>query len=427
MPSTLFYLGPEHTWSHAAALRAKRTIKTVANVCLEPLGSASELFEQVANNSDAAAIIPTYNLEQGIVYDFARFQLFEEIGSLELKTRMCLFGRAERVSDLKRIYTKDTVLPQVSHWLNELPNHIEIIARPDISTAGGVALAAAEEGAGAICSEAAGRAHQLRPLALGIANNRENYTAFSVFQRGNQFKQAEFLSSPPEYSFGIDETISQKGENGKLTVLWHISGVHNQSLHLGHMSAILSLHKLAKLGNKLVIQIEKGPFLHSLQKQLVDLMPPQQVEFQTAPDREKIYQPSMISADMRVFLEKRADIRGCDRVSGREAEKLKLTCNHQVLLYAVNASRKPHIDLVVAGPSLLPDLKMIAQHTGRIIPTILTDYFPGTDNYAKMSAKRHNQVDWTTNLNLDRLILPKKMLDSHFSADRLQHTHLKFT
>ena len=45
------------------------------------------------------------------------FSFLKEIGSLELKTRMCLFGKADTIADLKRIYTKDTVLPQVSDWL----------------------------------------------------------------------------------------------------------------------------------------------------------------------------------------------------------------------------------------------------------------------------------------------------------------------
>ncbi|MFT5193395.1 MAG: prephenate dehydratase [Cellvibrionaceae bacterium] len=416
MPSILYYLGPKHTWSHAAALRAKRLVPAVANTILKPLASADLLFRKIVTDSTAAVIIPTYNLEQGIVYDFARFQLFEEIGTLELKTRMCLFGRVQTVSELQRIYTKDTVLPQVSQWLDALPNHIEIIARPDISTAKGVAMAADEPFAGAICSEAAGHAHQLRPLALGIANNQDNYTAFSVFIKGTQFNQPEFLHSPPEYGFGIDDIINKKRQNGKLLVLWHISGKHNHTLHLGHLSAILSLQALARLGSKIVIQIEEGPHLQFLKTQLAETMGQYNVKFEVAPDRKAIYQPEAIPPSMQAVLEMRADIQGCGRVPGREELQRKLICNHQLLLHAIDATGA---DTVVAGPSLLPDLKMIAQFTGRIIPTILIDYLPGTDNYAKMSAKRQNQIDWPMMDKIAQANLPSKMLDIHFSTYRL--------
>ena len=414
----LYYLGPEHTWSHAAALQAKQMMPPLSETKLVPLKSADLLFERAVQEPQSAVIIPTYNLEQGIVFDFARFQLFEEIGSLELKTRMCLFGRAKTVQELKRIYTKDTVLPQVSRWLAKLPAHIELVARPDISTAGGVALAAAEPGAGAICSEAAGKAHQLHPLELGIANNRDNYTAFSLFR--NNFAHPHnfihLLNTPPEYGFGIDEKVATQAKNGELTVLWHLSGVHNRTLHLGHMSAILTLQKLAKLGNAILVQIEAGPHLPALKKRLTELLGTYSLTFETAPDRQAIYKPEAIPEKMRVSLEKRADIQGCDRVAGRESLKLKLTCNHQVLLYAV---QETNIDLVVAGPSLLPDLKMIAAHFGRVIPTILTDYLPGTDNYAKMSAKRGNQIDWPLSTDLSQVDLNRNMLDIHFSAERM--------
>lgn len=417
MPSTLFYLGPKLTWSHAAAQKAKQDLPAVANAALVPLPSADELFNKLASEPQCAAIIPTYNLEQGIVYDFARFQLFDEIGSIDLKTRMCLFGRVNTIKKLKRIYTKDTVLPQVSLWLDQLPSYIEIVARPDISTAKGVAMAAAEEDAGAICSEAAGHAHNLHPLALDIANNPENYTAFSVFQH-NRFPQTDVLHTPPEYGFGIDEAMCHRIRQGGLIVLWHISGVHNQKLHLGHLSAVLTLRSIARFQNKILVQIEKGSYLHDLKKQISDVMGNIDLEFQTAPDRKGIFRPGSIPSAMKASLELRADIRGCERVKGREDLHLKLMCNHQVLLYAINNA---NVDLVVAGPSLLPDLKMIDQHMGQVIPTILTDYLPGTDNYAKMSAKRMNQIDWAAGWEskADQQ-LPNKLLDIHFSADRLR-------
>lgn len=420
MPSTLFYLGPEHTWSHAAAVRAKQRLPSVADATLAPLPSADELFNQLTHRPDALAIIPTYNLEQGIVYDFARFQLFNTVGSLELKTRMCLFGRVPTIAKLKRIYTKDTVLPQVSRWLNTLPPHIDLIARPDISTAKGVALAAAEPDAGAICSQAAGEAHRLHLLATDIANQPDNYTAFSVFQSSPiSLPRIELLHTPPEYHFGIDQTLCQRIRNGELTVLWHISGVHNRQLHIGHLSGILTLRSLARFGNKILVQIEDGPYLDALKQEIGNVMGDTNLSFQTAPDRLGIYRPEAIPPAMRQSLENRADIQGCKRVPEREGLHLKLMCNHQVLLAAIQTA---DVDLVVAGPSLLPDLKMIAQHMGRVIPTILTDYLPGTDNYAKMSAKRHNQIDWGNRLDRSTLKqwLPSNLVDTHFSTGRLR-------
>ena len=420
MISQLYYLGPPHTWSHAAALRARRTVEALTTAELIPLGSAKELFDQITADPNTAAIIPTYNLEQGIVYDFARFHIFDEIGSLELKTRMCLFSQEETVSSVRRIYTKDTVLPQVSRWLEALPDHIEIIARPDISTARGVQMAAAEAGAAAICSEAAGRAYNLRPLALGIANNKDNYTAFSVFQRGQWFNPTELAETAPEYGFGITQDLVENAKEGRLNVLWHLSSTLNRQLHIGHLSAILTLKKLALLGNRLIIQIEHGDNQEKLKKQLASVFCDLDVVYQTAPDRLKIYNAPGVTPQLRHRLEKRADISGSGRIKGREELRTKLFCNHQVLIDSV---KHTGVDLVVAGPSLLPDLKMLAELSNQIIPTILVDYLPGTDHYAKMSASRNNLIYWP--IQDQTVSLPRPMLHMHFADKRLHEAKLE--
>ena len=420
MISHLLYLGPEHTWSHAAALRAKRLIAELIDAELVPVESATAMFNQLIDDESAAATVPTYNLEQGIVYDFARFHLFEEIGALELKTRMCLFGHAETLSDLQVIYTKDTVLPQVSQWLDELPAHIQVVARPDISTAAGVKMAAAEPLAGAICSEAAGKAHNLRPLALGIANNPENYTAFSIFKKPANFFQPSLLTSPPEYGFGFDPILEKQVQNGGLSILWHIGSQHNRQLHLGHISAVLTLHKLAHFGNRLIIQVEDMENASGLVAEIQTVFAGYDFSVVAAPDRRGIFAPLKVPLIMQDLLEARANIRGCDRMPGRENERLSLFCNHQVLLHALEQTG---VDLVVAGPSLLPDLKMLAEHSNRVIPTILTDYLPGTDNYAKMSAKKNNQINWPLPAEFPEL--PLKMINNHFGPNRLQFSSLQ--
>ncbi len=415
MDLPLYYLGPKHTWSHAAAMRAQRTIPALKSCELIPLASAEALFEQMSTNADCYSIIPTYNLEQGIVYDFARFQLFEEVGDIELKTRMCVFGQQERLSEIERIYTKDTVVPQVSHWIEELPDSIEIIARPDISTARGVQMAAAEKYAAAICSEAAGRAYNLRPLALDIANNKDNYTAFSVFTQGKWFRPNQKLFSKPVYEFGVTDELAERAKAGQLNILWHLSSRNNAQLHLGHISAILTLLKLADWGNRLTIQIEDGENFAALEAQLDQVFMGYAYSSQTATDRGKIFNPSGVRSQIKSLLEKRANIAGCSRVEGRELERLKLFCNHQVLLHELAETQA---DLVVAGPSLLPDLKMIAAELEQIVPTLLVDYLPGTDNYAKMTAGKQNQINWPAEQS--PLPLPKRMTDIHFAAERLE-------
>ena len=102
-------------------------------------------------------------------------------------------------------------------------------------------MAAAEAGAAAICSEAAGRAYNLRPLALGIANNKDNYTAFSVFQRGQWFNPTELAETAPEYGFGITQDLVENAKEGRLNVLWHLSSTLNQQLHMGHLLSLIHI------------------------------------------------------------------------------------------------------------------------------------------------------------------------------------------
>ncbi len=210
--------------------------------------------------------------------------------------------------------------------------------------------------------------------------------------------------------------MAGRAKAGGLSVLWHLSSQRNRQLHVGHISAILTLLKLAAWGNRLTIQIEDGENYAALQTQLDQIFSGYAYSIQVATDRQKIFAPDAVGAEMRSVLENRANIAGCDRVAGREQERLKLYCNHQVLLHEL---AETGADLVVAGPSLLPDLKMIATYLDQTIPTLLVDYLPGTDNYAKMTASRENLIVWP--VEEKPLSLPAKMVESHFSAERLKN------
>ena len=66
---------------------------------------------------------------------------------------------------------------------------------------------------------------------------------------------------------------------------------------------------------------------------------------------------------------------------------------------------------------------MLAELSNQIIPTILVDYLPGTDHYAKVSASRNNLIYWP--IQDQTVSLPRPMLHMHFADKRLHEAKLE--
>ncbi len=362
----LYYLGPKYTFSYANALEVQKSLSDWEECILEPCSSADEIFQKLqTSNGRAGTIIPTFNTAQGIVHDFVRFYLFDTVWERKSKIHLALFSQEKSMQTIRKLITKDTIIPQVSHWLATLPPHIKIEATPHISTAASAKRAAQEPQTAAICSPLAGKTYaNLNCLADHLSNDPNNYTIFKLFVRPDTYWHNSELFSSPEHPLHFTDALAHRLKQGDCTILWHKSA--RTTLHLGHYSNLLTLRKLAIWGNHINI---------ALGTQLVAM---------TEPIREEIGR--MFPANSNLTF-----------TPYGEGEQL------------------PSADIIVSGIEHIEQYKAAGQ------PAILIDTLPGTDGYAKMATLRGNTIPWLEPSYLQEL---PSLFVHHFSPERLAQAQL---
>ncbi|MEM7801828.1 MAG: prephenate dehydratase domain-containing protein [Chloroflexota bacterium] len=393
MIPSLYYLGPEQTYSHQAAEKARKKIPSLQNANLVPLSSSAALYDRLMQDPSCATIVPVYNLEQGIVYDFSRFLLHRNLGTIRIKPDLRLFGSQQTLEQIKTIYTKDTVIPQVSHWVQSLPTAITIEATSEISTAKAAALAAADPTGAAICGPPAAAPHHLHPLSGGLANNKKAYTEFKIVMRATEYPSSALRGVSGANTYRLDAAQMKRIERGTLSMLWRIDARQHPALHQGHMANLRALRYWLQMGNVVHVLIdcwhpEAQANGERLAAQISDFFQPQASRPPTVVHLEA---PSQTFVDDQP-LDSRFDLINLNgrRLNGtpiRDVEALKLA---QLDRYAA----EHNIDILVGGLANVLPLNTLLDHPSRFKSrmqgALLLDYTPGSDGYAKMSTHRRN-------------------------------------
>jgi chorismate mutase/prephenate dehydratase len=169
------YLGPEHTYSHLAAVAYfGQSVEWV------PVASIAAVFEEVeAGNSDYG-VVPVENSTDGRVADALHCLAHRRVqicGEAPLRIRHCLLGSGGR-SDVRRVCSKPQALSQCRNWLSKHLPSAELVETA--STSAAAAAARSDPRTAAIASEEAATPHQLKVLAKHIEDNPDNVTRFAV-------------------------------------------------------------------------------------------------------------------------------------------------------------------------------------------------------------------------------------------------------
>lgn len=172
------YLGPEHTFSHIAAIE-----QFGAAADLVPVTTILAVFEEVEQGTAAYGIVPLENSTDGRVTDtlecFSRSQV-SICGELPLKIHHCLVGKGPRAK-VRRVESKPQALSQCRNWLaRHLPS---AECHPVASTAEAAQTAASEPTVAAIASAQAATQYGLDVLVANIEDNKDNVTRFAVIGR----------------------------------------------------------------------------------------------------------------------------------------------------------------------------------------------------------------------------------------------------
>lgn len=178
---TIAFLGPEGTFTQAAALKHfGHSVRTA------PLATIDEIFREVESGAAHYGVVPVENSTEGVItHTLDRFvnSTLNICGEVQLRIHHFLLGKGERLEDVRRVYSHRQSLAQCHRWLD---NHLPGVEQIDVSSnAEAARLAAREPGAVAIAGETAGEIYSLTPIARNIEDEPENTTRFLVIGRSS--------------------------------------------------------------------------------------------------------------------------------------------------------------------------------------------------------------------------------------------------
>ena len=170
------YLGPEGTFSHAAARAAFGEQADYV-----PVATIGDVITAVERHEADHGVVPVENSTDGVVTQTLDALIETRLalcGETVLRISHCLLSQSGGLEDVKRVASHPQPLAQCRHWLDR---HLPGVTRFETpSTAAAAALATKEAGTAAIASALAGELAGLATVAANIEDRRDNTTRFVV-------------------------------------------------------------------------------------------------------------------------------------------------------------------------------------------------------------------------------------------------------
>ncbi len=178
-PMTIGYLGPEGTFTQAAALKHfGHAVKTV------PFGAIDEVFREVEAGNVNFGVVPVENSTEGVInhtLDMFLHSPLKICGEVELRIHHHLLGAGADMRQVRRVYSHSQSLAQCREWLNANLSGIECVTVS--SNAEAARLAQQDAGTAAIAGSPAAELYGLNVFAANIEDEPDNTTRFLVIGR----------------------------------------------------------------------------------------------------------------------------------------------------------------------------------------------------------------------------------------------------
>jgi len=179
MPMTIAYLGPEGTFTQAAALKHfGHSVGTVS------LGAIDDVFREVESGAAHYGVVPVENSTEGVInhtLDQFMTSSLKICGEVELRVHHNLMGEMQDIAEIRRVYSHQQSLAQCREWLDHNLSGVERVAVS--SNAKAARIAKDEAGAAAIASDIAASIYELNILHQNIEDWPDNTTRFLIIGR----------------------------------------------------------------------------------------------------------------------------------------------------------------------------------------------------------------------------------------------------
>jgi len=180
-PIKIAYLGPEGTFTQAAALKHfGQSINTVSH------GAIDEVFRDVEAGNAHYGVVPVENSTEGVIshtLDMFMQSSLQINGEVELRIHHNLLSSESTLNSIKKIYSHQQSLAQCREWLDANLPQAERVAVS--SNADAAKRAANERGSAAIASDTAASIYNLNIVAANIEDEPDNTTRFLIIGRNH--------------------------------------------------------------------------------------------------------------------------------------------------------------------------------------------------------------------------------------------------
>ena len=175
-PLSVAFLGPEGTYSHAAAR------KHFGNLIEgKPADSIEEVFRSVAAGSADFGVAPVENSTEGVINHTLDLLMNSSLtigGEVAIRIRHNLLSQAESLADVHRVYAHQQSLAQCRLWLD---HHLPRAERIAVNSNGEAVLLAKEQpDAAAIAGSLAAEMYAMPVLQADIEDEPDNTTRFII-------------------------------------------------------------------------------------------------------------------------------------------------------------------------------------------------------------------------------------------------------
>jgi chorismate mutase/prephenate dehydratase len=177
LPENIAYLGPEGSFTHQAA-----EVRFGAMSSYLSIGSIKGVFREVSTKKAKYGVVPIENSSNGIVSDtiscLTTYNL-KIIAEVVLNIHHTLATTCDKVTDIKKIYSKDIAFEQCSRFLQNFGlDEVEHILVD--STTKAARLALEEPNSAAICPHVGAKLNNLPILFENIEDKDNNKTRFFI-------------------------------------------------------------------------------------------------------------------------------------------------------------------------------------------------------------------------------------------------------
>ncbi len=277
---SIFYLGPEGSFSHEAAKMAQERLPTLLpesqSIKLtsddfdpQPCNGHEEIETCLKGEENVFAVVPISNNKEGDVYDYLPFCSYERVTDLVVPVSFCLCSHS-KLSEIKRVATKAFAYQQVYEKLKKLlPANVDnSLVTEEISTSKAAQMAAEERDVAAICSQTAAELYDVPIQVEKLEGKKPFETTFGVFRNAeshfsppaniamgfNHFIRGAHVYAGEHPLAGKEALANMLAEERSLVLKWGVDPIH-PSLHLGHLSNLLKLRDFAAANHKVHVVI----------------------------------------------------------------------------------------------------------------------------------------------------------------------------